>query len=130
MVPTHSPTYVCVFPRLVPSHICVKELNCSVVPSPLGRASMSANYEIFFSVQRPTMTTFTTGPKHYCHYFLKNHLISTAKNWGGCSSWSAAQGDSLPNLQSLILRTLLTTKDELCFIKKKYRTLFFLPCYW
>ena len=36
------------FPRLFPSYICAKELHCSVVPSPLGRASMSASYNIFF----------------------------------------------------------------------------------
>jgi hypothetical protein len=69
-------------------YLFVKELYCSVVWSPLGRASISASYSIFFgNLNLQLLTQFwpwqPSQHQNYCHYFLKNHLISTAKNWGG-----------------------------------------------
>ena len=105
------------------------ELYCSVVWFPLGRASISASYVFFFAT-----STFdcshnfrqwrSSQHQHYWHYFLNNHRISTAKNGVVCSSWSAAQGDFPPSLQSLILQTLLTRKGELCINYSYYPNIF------
>ena len=112
-------TYVCVFPAVFFLYLYPKELYRSVVWSPLGRASISASWDIFFRnrCQHNFRPWRPSWPRHYCHYFLKNHRISTAKNYGVCSSWCVTRGNSLPTLQRLIVQTLLTTKAELCFMR-------------
>ena len=70
-----------------------------------------------------TMTTFPT-PTLLSLFSQQPSDFNRQKRGGVCSSWSAAQGDSLPSLQSLISQTLLTRKDELCINYSNYPNIF------
>jgi hypothetical protein len=105
-------------------YLFVKELYCSVVWSPLGRASISASYSIFFgNLNLQLLTQFwpwqPSQHQNYCHYFLKNHLISTAKNWGGVLFLVRGARRFPPQLSKLDFADAANHKRWTLFYQKK-----------